>query len=103
MADKKKDSSKKEIPKVIELNPSNVVSSLEQLLAMAKAGKIDSFIFAGFTPEDLIVSSKADIDIVGQQHLVSFLQTETTIRTMSETFVMTMDEYLGDDDDNDDE
>lgn len=107
MADKNKDSGKdvkgKGIPKVIELNPNNVVKTLEELLVMAKAGKIDCFVFAGFTPEDLIVSSKTDIDLISQQHLVSYLQTETVIRTMSETFVLTMDQYLGSDDDNNDD
>lgn len=97
----KKDPKKKEIPKVIELNPSSVVPTLENLLERAKAGQIDSFIFAGFTPENLLISSKADLDIISQQHLVAYLQTETTIRAISESYVIPI--YDSDEDDDDDD
>ncbi len=96
---KKKNHKEKEIPKVIELNPSSIIASLEKLLQMAKDGQIESFLFAGFSPKNLIISSKAELDVIGQQHLVAFLQTETTIRAISEMFIIESDDMDDLDDD----
>lgn len=78
------DELKKAIPKVVKMNLNEKVAVLEELLEMAKSGELESFIFAGFDNEGMLISDQAHLDVMSQQQLVSYLQTETTLRTMIE-------------------
>ena len=112
MADKDRSNSSKKssIPKVVEFNPNNVMNGLEQIMEMAKQKQINNFIFAAFTPENTVTLVRADVDLIEHQHLVSYLQTDVTLRTIYEGYDMILldgyddyDDYDDDDDDDDDD
>jgi hypothetical protein len=62
--------------KVIRLNvPQNkVVETLEELLQKARAGEINSFVFAGKTPNGDIATSWAQADVGERQELAAHIQ-----------------------------
>jgi hypothetical protein len=78
-------SEEKSMPKVITLNPNHLVGVIEKLLELANNGELTNIVVAGFNKYGEIITARADLDVVEQQHLVSFLQVDTTVRTMKET------------------
>jgi hypothetical protein len=75
----------KTMPKVIELKPNPIINILESLLSMAKEGTLDSIVLAGFTKDKEIVTARSNVDLIEQQHLVSFMQIDATLRTIKES------------------
>lgn len=80
--DKKIIKSKK---KVIEKNDNKIIiEELKNLLELAKEGKIETFLFAGYTPEgEMIITDTCDT-LIETSTLVSFLQTANTARVIAE-------------------
>ena len=70
--------------KVVEINPNNTVQTLEYLLGKAKEGKINCFVFAGYSPTDEIVTSVCDTSVLDHQALVAYLSSLATIRMLTE-------------------
>jgi hypothetical protein len=85
------------------INP--VVETLKELLAIAEKGNLENFIFAGFDAEDRIILAKPKTNVIEDQHLVSFLQTCVTFRTMEESWINGDPYHPGmfNNDDNDDD
>lgn len=75
--------------KVVELNPSNVIDSLEYLLELAHEEKIDCFVFAAYSKNDEIVTSVCDTTVLDHQALVAYLQSMATIRMLTEAIEIT--------------
>lgn len=80
--DKKIIKSKK---KVVEKHDNKlIIEELENLLELAKEGKIETFLFAGYSPEgEMIITDTCDT-LIEASTLVSFLQTTNTARIIAE-------------------
>jgi hypothetical protein len=68
----------------IDFRSNDVSKILEQLLEMSKEGTIDRIVFAAFDKNNEVVIGKANINSLDQQHLVSYLQVDTTKRIIKE-------------------
>lgn len=78
--------SKKDFPKVVPLKRNSVVEILESMLEMAKEGEIKNFIAAGFLEDGDVVSATVNASIIEQRTLLSYLDSEITIKTMENRY-----------------
>lgn len=69
---------------VIPLRKNDMVETLEAILEMAREGKVQNFIAAGFMTDGNVFTTVSKADVIEHQTLNSYLQAMATTRIIQE-------------------
>lgn len=77
---------KDEKPKVIPLYRNDTVEILEDLLDLARNGELVNFIVAGKLKDGNIITGNANVNVIEQHTLISYLNVDVIMKTVQANY-----------------